>query len=234
MVNQQRSIRHSLKASLHFSLLSLKTKSEKLLRLLQLLNFPWENSSLWRKNSCPPFSLLTDILIKIQWLDFQCENNFFHLDYFAPLSESGDYTEKYNVTQNLVSQYQPIKFQNPSRPAVSKKTAYGSIDIQDYLTLSDILAAAGSPLDLSALVNMEQLNINNGNGQSYGYVCYRKNEIKAEKGDVLKISGNVHDIAQVFVNGKLQTKVLESSDDVKGFGYWKARLGFMISRQKKN
>lgn len=33
----------------------------------------------------------------------------------------------------------------------------------------------------------------------------------------------MHDAAQVFVDGKLQSKVLESAEDTNGFGYWKVQ-----------
>lgn len=69
---------------------------------------------------------------------------FLFSDYFAPLSESGEYTEKYNITEELVAKYQPVKFRKPSRPVVETKVVYPTAVIEDYLNMDDILAAAVS------------------------------------------------------------------------------------------
>jgi len=60
------------------------------------------------------------------------------------LSESGDYTEKYNITETLIDTYQKVKLRKPARPAESKKTAYPAIKIQDYLTLEQLYSAVVS------------------------------------------------------------------------------------------
>lgn len=70
---------------------------------------------------------------------------------------------------------------------------------------------------------MEQLPINNGNGQSYGFVIYRKNGIAIKDGSKLKIRGHVRDLAQVLVNGQMQTPPISSSSDLKAFGSWYPR-----------
>jgi len=73
------------------------------------------------------------------------------------------------------------------------------------------------------VINMEALDINGGSGQSFGYIWYRNTKANATAGGKLRITGRVHDIAQVFVNGKLQTQVIQSNDDVNGFGFWKLK-----------
>lgn len=66
---------------------------------------------------------------------------------------------------------------------------------------------------------MENLPIKNGNGQSYGYINYRK-KVSLKSISTLKISGYVQDTALVLVDGELKSKALENEDDINGFGYW--------------
>ena len=48
------------------------------------------------------------------------------------------------------------------------------------------------------LKSMEQLSLNNGNGQSYGYIVYRK-RLALRQGSVLSMRGRPRDLLQVKI-----------------------------------
>ena len=68
---------------------------------------------------------------------------------------------------------------------------------------------------------MEELNVNNGNGQSYGYIVYRKEvNLKSDKSSKLQIRGFVRDLLQVMVNGKMVNEPILHLADLTKFGSW--------------
>ena len=68
---------------------------------------------------------------------------------------------------------------------------------------------------------MEQLNeLNGGNGQSYGYIVYRKRITNLKSGSVLKIRGRVRDLLTAMVNGVIIHKPILSLLDMNNFGSW--------------
>lgn len=69
---------------------------------------------------------------------------------------------------------------------------------------------------------MENLPINNMNGQSYGFVVYRHN-VMVKHSSRLKIRGHVRDFAQVLLNGQLQTPPVKTTNDLQAFGSWVPR-----------
>jgi len=66
---------------------------------------------------------------------------------------------------------------------------------------------------------MEALDINNGNGQSYGMILYRK-QIDLPATAELKISGRIRDVAMIMVDSVQKTNRPESQAALLGFGYW--------------
>ncbi|XP_071327801.1 beta-galactosidase-1-like protein 2 [Trachinotus anak] len=116
-------------------------------------------------------------------------------DYDAPLSEAGDYTTKYHLLRNLFSHYhtEPL----PELPSPRERRAYQPVVIQQHLSLWDSLHFTDKPLKSERPVNMENLPINNRNGQSYGYTLY---ETAITSGGVLNSKNNVRDRALVFVD----------------------------------
>ncbi|XP_073339077.1 beta-galactosidase-1-like protein 2 [Pagrus major] len=137
-------------------------------------------------------------------------------DYDAPLSEAGDYTTKYHLLRNLFSLYhtQPL----PEPPSVRERRAYQPVVVQQHLSLWDSLHFADKPLKSERPVNMENLPVNNNNGQSYGYTLY---ETTITSGGYLNSKNSVRDRALVFVDkhfiGVLDYKTQELSlPDGKG------------------
>uniref|UniRef100_A0A671VDX3 Beta-galactosidase n=1 Tax=Sparus aurata TaxID=8175 RepID=A0A671VDX3_SPAAU len=118
-------------------------------------------------------------------------------DYDAPLSEAGDYTPKYQLLRNLFSQYhsEPL----PEVPSPQERKAYDPVVIQRHLSLWDSLHFTDKPHRSESPVNMENLPVNNNNGQSYGYTLY---ETTITSGGALNSKNNVRDRALVFVDRK--------------------------------
>ncbi|PSN48316.1 Beta-galactosidase-1-like protein 3 [Blattella germanica] len=144
--------------------------------------------------------------------------------YNAPLSEAGDYTDKYRVCKELVEKYNKVITKLPPPPAESKKVTFPSIPITEQMDYTQILENIG-PEDRDVtddVVSMEHLKINNGNGQSYGYIIYRHSSgVKVKESSKLQIKdGVVHDMAIVLLDEERQTEILTNQNQLKGFGYW--------------
>ncbi|KAG8008208.1 Beta-galactosidase-1-like protein 2 [Nibea albiflora] len=117
-------------------------------------------------------------------------------DYDAPLSEAGEYTPKYHLLRDLFSRYnRGDRF--PDMPALHYREAYEPAIMYQHLSLWDALSFTEGPFKSRMPVNMENLPVNNGNGQSYGYTLY---ETTITSGGILKSGDNVRDRALVFVD----------------------------------
>ncbi|XP_012585128.1 PREDICTED: beta-galactosidase-1-like protein 2 isoform X1 [Condylura cristata] len=115
-------------------------------------------------------------------------------DYDAILTEAGDYTAKYVKLREFfgsISAGTPL----PPPPDLLPKTAYEPLRPAFYLSLWDALQYMEAPVNSDKPVNMENLPVNDGNGQSFGYTLY---ETTIASSGVL--SGLVCDRGQVFVN----------------------------------
>ena len=77
----------------------------------------------------------------------------------------------------------------------------------------------------SGLKSMEELNINNGNGQSYGFILYRTKLTGAQlkTGSQLTIRGRPRDLVQVLINGVMLSKPVLVQSDLDTFGTWAVR-----------
>lgn len=61
-------------------------------------------------------------------------------DYDAPLSEGGDYTDKYDETCQLLEKYQKVKLRKPERPEETKKVAYNPLNSTGYIDWNSLLS----------------------------------------------------------------------------------------------
>ncbi|XP_061817806.2 beta-galactosidase-1-like protein 2 isoform X5 [Nerophis lumbriciformis] len=124
-------------------------------------------------------------------------------DYDAPLSEAGEYTQKYYLLRDLHSQFNKGT-NSPEMPVLQHKEAYEPAITYQHLSLWDALSFTEGPFKSVKPVNMENLPVNNRNGQSYGYTLY---ETTITSGGILKSGDNVKDRALgwekgvVFING---------------------------------
>lgn len=150
-------------------------------------------------------------------------------DYDSILTEGGDYTDKYSLLRKLMEEYSTIPTDNPATPSLEPKVAYPSITVEKRLSFSDIIEQnAPYVINSPNVVAMEMLDINNGSGQSVGYIVYRKENVDLEANTVLTIEGHICDTAVVLVNGVLVSPVLTSKSDIDGFGYWKLENSTLV------
>uniref|UniRef100_A0A8C9YUA0 Beta-galactosidase n=1 Tax=Sander lucioperca TaxID=283035 RepID=A0A8C9YUA0_SANLU len=108
-------------------------------------------------------------------------------DYDAPLSEAGDYTTKYHLLRNLFSHYH-----GECRVLLLSQAPHL---LSLFLSLSFQIPTY--PLKSERPVNMENLPVNNNNGQSYGYTLY---ETTITSEGTLNSKNNIRDRALVFVD----------------------------------
>ncbi|KAG7222803.1 hypothetical protein INR49_016076 [Caranx melampygus] len=85
----------------------------------------------------------------------------------------------------------------PDMPALHYRESYEPAIMYQHLSLWDALSFAEGPFKSPKPVNMENLPVNNGNGQSYGYTLY---ETTITSGGFLSSGDNVRDRALVFVD----------------------------------
>ncbi|KAJ8985598.1 hypothetical protein NQ317_015090 [Molorchus minor] len=141
-------------------------------------------------------------------------------DYSAPLSEWGDYTDKYYAVKELLEKYNPVKTKLPDAPASTPTTWYEKIEVTQQILIEDLLSTM-QPVQSESLVSMEKLDVNDGSGQSYGYIVYRQENIDIAANAVLTIEGRVCDTLMVLVNGVLVSPALQNSEDLDQYGTWR-------------
>ncbi|XP_006892912.1 PREDICTED: beta-galactosidase-1-like protein 3 [Elephantulus edwardii] len=117
-------------------------------------------------------------------------------DYDAVLTEAGDYTEKYFRLRKLFGSFLATAL--PPLPDLVPKAVYPAVRMSLFLPLWDVLKYLDEPVKSDTPINMENLPINHGNGQSYGFVLY---ETSICSGGKLHL--HVQDLAQVFLNEKV-------------------------------
>lgn len=146
-------------------------------------------------------------------------------DYDSPLDEQGAYRNKYTIVKELVTAANPVKTILPDQPEHVAPIAYNSTLIHDFLPFSKVIEY-NSPevIESNYVIAMELLGINNGSGQSNGYIVYRKEHINLSATSVLTIEGHVCDNVMVLVNGQLVgPKQLKFASDFDGFGFSKLK-----------
>ncbi|XP_047375573.1 beta-galactosidase-1-like protein 3 isoform X5 [Sciurus carolinensis] len=131
----------------------------------------------------------------IGWFDSWGKKHHFKTvnDYDAVLTEAGDYTEKYFKLRKLFASLSAKPL--PLLPQHTSKTVYPSVRPSFFLPLWEVLRYLNEPVKSHIPVNMENLPINNGSGQSFGFVLY---ETSICSGGHLQ--ARVHDFGQVFLN----------------------------------
>ena len=69
---------------------------------------------------------------------------------------------------------------------------------------------------------MEDLPINNNNGQSYGYILYRNKATLTGGAHTIQTVGRVRDLAVFMLNQKRLTSDWSSDLQLREFGFWPA------------
>ncbi|XP_011540870.1 beta-galactosidase-1-like protein 3 isoform X3 [Homo sapiens] len=128
-------------------------------------------------------------------------------DYDAVLTEAGDYTEKYLKLQKLFQSVSATPL--PRVPKLPPKAVYPPVRPSLYLPLWDALSYLNEPVRSRQPVNMENLPINNGSGQSYGLVLYEKSICSGGR-----LRAHAHDVAQVFLDETMIGILNENNKDL--------------------
>ncbi|KAJ8940329.1 hypothetical protein NQ318_014405 [Aromia moschata] len=144
-------------------------------------------------------------------------------DYDAPLTEYGDYTEKYDAVKEVIAARNTIPVSNPDPPASPELVAYESIRVDQVTELAALIDNSQLILTSEDVIPMEMLPINDNSGQSFGYVVYRKTGLDIPANAVLKIGGYVRDTVLVLINGNLVSGILKEKSDLDNFGFWKVQ-----------
>lgn len=129
---------------------------------------------LWSGANCPPYLPQTS-----------------SYDYDAPISEAGWDTEKFYAIRNLFSQYLQ---EGETLPAVPARKALIKIPSFTTTEIAPLFSNLPSAIESFDIKNMEEFN------QGYGAILYRT-ILSANASSTLQIK-DVHDHAQVFLNGK--------------------------------
>jgi beta-galactosidase len=114
-------------------------------------------------------------------------------DYDAPISEAGWVTPKYTLLRDLLKQYEPKGYKLLEVPAAKPVIAVPAIHFKKVAPLFDNLP---SPKYSENIQPMEQFD------QGWGQILYRTTLPELTDSTLIKIT-EVHDWAQVFVDGKL-------------------------------
>lgn len=121
-------------------------------------------------------------------------------DYDAPVSECGELNEKYFSIKSILDKRHLFRLDEGFTPPERYEPhSYGSIEVQEYLPFNDMLSSVEA-IASKMLLFMENLPINNGGGQSFGFILYRT--VVKETLEFLKIVGRVRDRAIILLNGQ--------------------------------
>uniref|UniRef100_A0A8C2YTG8 Beta-galactosidase n=1 Tax=Chinchilla lanigera TaxID=34839 RepID=A0A8C2YTG8_CHILA len=128
-------------------------------------------------------------------------------DYGALLTEDGNYTPEYIVFQEFLRSVTDVPLTLPVEQA--SMVVYKSVTRLHFMSLWETLPYL--PITSAKPVSMEQLFVNEGSGQSYGYILY---ETTISKGGFLTSRGHVQDRGQVFLNEEYLGVLDHSSDEL--------------------
>ena len=125
-------------------------------------------------------------------------------DYDCLLTEAGDPTEKYYEARKVISKY--VDLDMNYKPAISKKKAYGEIQLLEQAELLSSLDIISSPVKSVCPEPMEKL------GQDYGFILYTTNVTGPKKNCLVNLL-DVHDRALIFLNDKYKGVIERNGDE---------------------
>ena len=116
-------------------------------------------------------------------------------DYGAPLTEWGDYTEKYFKCREVLLKAQGLPV--GELPPSPKTKAYPNVKLTEKAELKKVIDKFAVKNESHILYPMESY------GQNSGYILY-STEFSGKYRDTFLTINDVHDIAYVFINGELK------------------------------
>jgi beta-galactosidase len=127
-------------------------------------------------------------------------------DYDSLLNESGEPTAKYYAVREVISKY--VELGACELPAPIAKKGYGRVTMNEQGSLTANLGRISAPIHTAYPETMEKL------GQDYGFIHYRTFISGPRPKEELFLQ-DLHDRAQVFLNGKLAGILDRVHTDVK-------------------
>jgi beta-galactosidase len=116
-------------------------------------------------------------------------------DYDAPLTEAGDYTEKYHAIREIIANH--TKKDLPLLPKESTKKSYGKVVLHQSVGLFDVLPVLSTAFHSPDPLPMEKVD------QDYGFILYRK-LVKGPREKMVLQLQEVRDRALIFLNNEYQ------------------------------
>lgn len=116
-------------------------------------------------------------------------------DYGAPLTEWGEYTEKYHLSREVLHKAQGLPMEELPPSPVTK--VYDNVKLTEVAELKDCIDDFCIKRDSHLIYHMEHY------GQNQGYILY-STEFSGNYADTTLTLSEVHDIAYVYVNGELR------------------------------
>lgn len=127
-------------------------------------------------------------------------------DYDSLLTEDGEFTKKYYLVKDIISKYTNIPEVKLS--TVIKKKAYGEVALNQTSRLFESLDNLSTPTVSAYPQSMEEL------GQNYGFILYRST-VKGPRKECALMLMDLHDRAQIFVNGEYKGTMYRNDEDKK-------------------
>lgn len=123
----------------------------------------------------------------------------------APVQEGGIYDEKYFVIRSLLKDMKLTAANLPHPPLTNSARKYKDIKITNYASYNQLLDITTKYVrEYRDVKPMETLDINNGGGQSFGYIIYRTEFIRGQE---MWFIGSVHDYGQILINNRTFTTI---------------------------
>ncbi|MBM7583480.1 beta-galactosidase [Bacillus pakistanensis] len=116
-------------------------------------------------------------------------------DYDAPLTEAGDYTEKYHAIREIIANHTKIEL--PTLPKESTKKSYGEVELKQSVSLFNALPDLTRAIHSPDPLPMEKVD------QDYGFILYRK-FLKGPREKMVLQLQEVRDRALIFLNNDYQ------------------------------
>ncbi|XP_057172814.1 beta-galactosidase-1-like protein 2 isoform X1 [Ursus arctos] len=116
-------------------------------------------------------------------------------DYGALLKENGEHTTEYLTYQEFFSS--SLGIPKPPHPASIPMAVYKSVVTAYCIPLWDVISYLEEPISSVKPICMENLSVNQGNGQSSGYILY---ETVITNSGLLTTRGHLQDRGQVFLD----------------------------------
>ena len=119
-------------------------------------------------------------------------------DYDAPLSEAGDPTDKFFLIRSVIQKYQPV----PSTvPPATSKTAYGKVQLTEFVSLFDSGIATKTVTSNSPLT-FEEME------QDFGFMYYKASSFSITSSSSSLILSELHDRASIYWNSEYKGVVI--------------------------